>query len=110
MEQRLGRFEDFHVSRLSLLDGLVVFVPGLRLSDEALVQPLQAVRQDGELFLDLGLVLLFGQDLSIQLVALLPEVLDGLHELVVVVLQGGTLGRHCGDALATMQTRWRASG
>merc|ERR1719389_202795 len=71
VQERLGRFKDLHVRRLSFLDGLVVLVARLSLSNEALVNLLQTVGEDGKLLLDLGLVLLLFEDLTIQLLTLL---------------------------------------
>jgi hypothetical protein len=41
---------------LRLLHGLIVLVPGLSLADQAFVDLLKPVGQDGELLLDLGCV------------------------------------------------------
>ena len=96
MKQGLGGLEDLHVSGFRLLDRLVIFVACLGLANQALVHLLQPIREDGELFLDLGLVFLLLQDLAVQLLTFLTEIFDRLHELVVVVLQGGSLRRHVG--------------
>merc|ERR1719502_2593404 len=94
VQQRLARLQDLHVRGLRLLHRLVVFVPRLRLAHERLVDLLQAVGQERELLLDLALVLLLLHDLPVELLALLAQVLDALDELVVVVLERRTLGRH----------------
>merc|ERR1719272_1864925 len=94
MQQGLRRLENLHVSGLSLLYSLVVLIPGLCLTDKAFVDLLQTICEDGELLLDLSLILLFLQNLLIQLFALLTEVLNRLHKLVVVVLQRRALGCH----------------
>jgi len=57
VEQGLRGLEDLHVRRLRLLDRLVVLVPRLHLARQRLINLRQPVRQDGQVLLDLGLLL-----------------------------------------------------
>ena len=71
MQQSLGTLQNLHVRRLRLLDRLVVLVPGLDFPRETLVDFRQPVRQNAEILLDLGLLLLLLKDVLVDLLALL---------------------------------------
>ena len=88
VHERLRRLQDLHVRRLSLLDRLVVLVPRLGLADERVVHLLQPVSERRELHREAALLLLVDGNLPVELLALLAEVLDRAHQLIVVVLQG----------------------
>lgn len=51
-----------------------------------LVDKGKTVRERGEVTLDLCLLLLFLEDLAIDLLALLAKILNALHQLIVIVL------------------------
>ena len=95
VEQCLRRLQDLHVRRLRLLDRFIVLVPRLHLACQRLVDLALPVREDGEILLDLRLLLLLLEDLLVHLLALLPHVLDTLNQLVVVVLKRRTFLRFC---------------
>ena len=57
VEERLARLEDLHVRRLRLMDRFVVLVARLNFARKCLVDLRQAIRQDGQVLLDLGLLL-----------------------------------------------------
>ena len=71
MKQRLGALQNLHVSSLSLLNCLIVLVPGLGLAGEGLIYLGEAIGEDGEILLDLGLLLLLLKDVLVDLLALL---------------------------------------
>ncbi len=71
-----GNATYLHVCCLSLLDGLVELVARLHLACEVLVQAAQALRQAREVLLCLGLLFLVAQNGAVELLALLPQVLD----------------------------------
>ena len=76
-----------HVGRLCLLDRLVELVARLHPPRQVLVDLGEPLREARELLLDLGLLLLVAQDRAVHLLALLAEVLDTAHELVIVGLK-----------------------
>jgi len=76
VQQRLGRLHDLGVGSLCLLDRLVVLVAGRDLACEVVVDSRQPLRQDAQVILDLGLLLLILSDGPIQVFALLTQLLD----------------------------------
>lgn len=79
-----------HVSRLRFLDSLVVFIAGLRLAHQVFVDLLQALSQNAQVLLNLGLLLLRRQNLTVHFLALLAKIVNALHKFIVIVLKRGT--------------------
>ncbi len=93
-QQRLAGLQDLHVGRLRLLDGLIELQARLHLARQALVQLAQPLRDGGEVPLALCLLLLVAQDGAVDLLALLAQVLNAAHQLLVVPAQRGALCGH----------------
>jgi len=91
MKQRLTGLKNLHVSSFSFLNGLVVLVTSLGFAGEGLVDLREAVRQNRQVLLDLGLLLLLLENVLVHFLALLAEIFDALYELVVVVLESCAL-------------------
>ena len=104
MEERLRALKNLHVRSLCLHDRLVVLIAGSHLPCQRVVDTGESLSEDAEIVLDLLLLLLILQDLSVHFLSLLFEIFDAFHQLIVVVLQGRALARH------RAAVRWGPSG
>eukprot|EP00960_Hanusia_phi_P070165 767251-Hanusia_phi.AAC.4 len=94
MEESLRTLKNLHVSCLCLHDRLVIFVARSYLSGQRVVDAGESLGEDTQVVLDLLLLLLVLEDLSVDFLSLLFQIFDTFHQLIVVVLQRSALARH----------------